>query len=132
MTPIDPTPYLNGSRRLPAGAIPLATLDPGLYRVSPESARVVCLMPPGRWIAWQGAGNTVSSLPPKTSGLVVKAVVAHLDISQAELARRIGLSPSVVTLWAKSKQHPGPNAAQAIAGLLGASAREVDTARQAG
>lgn len=99
--------YLDGERRLPAGAIPLAVGDAG---------GLVCLFPGGAWRLW--LGGVLSSLPPETQRGAVEAACRQLGLTSAGLAGRLGISPRTVESWRAGK-HPLTEAnAYRLASLL--------------
>lgn len=90
------TLWLKGTAPLPAGAVPLATKD---------HARLVCLMPSGRWISW--LGGVAESLPPETQKGVVNVLVSEMGGTAETMAEKLGVSKRTVESW-RSRKSPLP------------------------
>ena len=83
-----------GGRRLPAGAVPLASVD---------HSDMVCLMPGGRWIKWWAADSLMQSMPPRTQKAVMLVLIEQLGGSTAVAAEKIGVSSRTVESWRQGK-----------------------------
>jgi len=85
---------LAGGRRLPAGAVPLASMG---------HADMVCLMPSGRWIKWRSADSLIQSMPPETQKAVMLVLVEQMGGSTAIAAQKVGVSTRTVESWRQGK-----------------------------
>lgn len=85
--------WLQGQRKLPAGAVPLAAEGAG---------SIVALTPFGRWIRWAGT-ISVQSMPFSTQKEVMEVLVDQLGGTSAKMAERIGVSPRTVEAWRSGK-----------------------------
>lgn len=82
--------YYLGQRRLPAGAVPLA---------SDSDAAIVCLSAAGRWIRWWPAEGLIQTLPPKTIRKVMEVIIGELGGTAKATAEKIDVSPRTVEAW---------------------------------
>lgn len=95
MKPITKIPeWLIGRRRLPAGALPLAT-ETGM--------QMICLMPTGRWIRWWPADSLIQQMPPDTQKAVMLVLIEQLGGSTAKAAEKLGVSTRTVEAWRQGK-----------------------------
>lgn len=102
------TPYLAGSHKLPAGAVPIATDKPG---------SVICQTPSGRWIRWWPGTRSIESLPGGIQIPVINALVARYGTKQA-LAAALEVSPRTIDAWRRNQCVFPAKAAEQAAGLL--------------
>jgi DNA-binding transcriptional regulator YdaS (Cro superfamily) len=94
MTPITNfEKWLQGQRKLPAGAVPLAA-DP--------AGSVVALTAFGTWIRWAGT-ISIQSMPPSTQKGVMTVLVGQMGGTSAAMAERLKVSPRTVEAWRSGK-----------------------------
>ena len=87
MTPINPTKYLAGKHRLPAGAVPLATDKPG---------SVLAVTPHARWIRWWEGTSSVEGVAPGIQVPAVNSLIAALGGTSKSTAAATGISPRTI------------------------------------
>lgn len=111
MTPITNfEKWLQGQRKLPAGAVPLAA-DP--------VGSVVALTPYGDWIRWAGT-LSIQSMPRDTQKGVMDVLVSQFGGTSAAMAERLGVSPRTVEAWRSGKSPLPISKAYEIAQILSA------------
>ncbi len=98
MTPINPAKYLAGKHRLPAGAVPLATDQPG---------SVLATTPHNRWIRWWETDSLNQAVSNSIQAPVVAAICAALGGTKA-MAEKLEVSPRTVEAW-RSARMPLPS-----------------------
>ena len=100
--------YINGSRPLPSGAVPLAAEGLG---------GIICLMPNGRWIMWL---ECIHFRPPETQRAVVEVIIGQLGGTAAAVGAALDVSPRTVEAWRSGKAPLPIKSAYAIAEALAA------------
>jgi hypothetical protein len=108
MTLLTTPTYLAGGHKLPAGAVPLATDQPG---------SVICQTPPGRWIRWWPGTRSIESVPPETQIGVVNALVERFGTKGA-LAEALQVSPRTVDAYRRNQAVITVKTAEEIARML--------------
>lgn len=85
--------YLDGSRKLPAGAVPMAESDRGWH--------AVCLMPDGQWLSWRDLDKMAPEhLFEENQGPdVLNVIIEHLGLTTDSLAGLLGVSYYTVKGW---------------------------------
>ena len=108
MTLLHTTTYLGGRHPLPAGAIPLATDQPG---------SVICQTPHNRWIRWWPGTRSIESAPMTVQRLILAALCKRTG-GTTELAAEMDVSARTVEAWRSCRMPMPIKAAETAARLL--------------
>lgn len=105
---ISTTSYLAGRHALPAGAVPLATDQPG---------SVICQTAPGRWIRWWPGTRSIEALPGEIQIPVMVALAERFG-GRTKLAAAMDVSPRTIDAWRRNQAVIPVKTAEAIARML--------------
>lgn len=101
--------WLIGSRRLPAGVIPLAT---------EKGMQIICIAVDGRWVRWCPAEGSMQSMPSETQREVINVLVNHMGGTAGKMAELLTVSSRTVEVWRTGKIKLPPAKAYEIAEVL--------------